>query len=98
MSTECAPGDCPHLYVLVVRGDRYKLRQPLAEPHGYISVHVDSKRFVAFLQAADGEVLESADIFTKVHPPHLTHTQTAHWDKTWAQKKSNTKLFVYCLL
>lgn len=72
---------CAYLYVLVFGGDRYKLRQPLAEPHGDISVHVDSKRLVAFLQATDGEVLERADIFTKVHLPHLTHAQTAYWNK-----------------
>ena len=99
MSTESIPVDLPHLYVLVVGGDRYKLRQPLAEPHGYISVHVDSKWLVAFLQATDGEVLQSADIFTIVHPPHLAYTQTAHWDKTWDREKrkssTKTKLFVH---
>ncbi len=79
----CIAADSPHLYVLVVGGNRDKLRQPLAEPHGDIPVHVDSERFVAFLQAADSEVLQSANVFTKVHSPHLTHTQTAHWDKTW---------------
>lgn len=72
-----------YLYVLVVGGDRYKLRQPLAEPHGHVAVHVDGERFVSFLQATDGEVLQGADVFTKVHPAHLNHAQTAHWDKTW---------------
>lgn len=72
-----------HLYVLVVGGNRHKLRQPLAEPHGHVTVHVHSKRFKAFLQATDGEVLEGADVLTKVHSGNLTNTQTAHWDKTW---------------
>lgn len=79
----CIAGGSPHLHVLVVGGDGNKLRQPLAEPHGDVPVHVDSKRFVAFLQAADGEVLQSADVFTEVHSARLTHTQTGHWDKTW---------------
>ncbi len=78
----CAAGDSSHLYVLVVGGRRHKLRQPLADPHGDVTVHVDSKWFIALLQAADGEILQSADVFTKVHPPYLTHTQTANWDKT----------------
>lgn len=72
-----------HLYVLVVGGNRHKLRQPLAEPHGHVTVHVHSKRFKAFLQATDGEVLQGADVLTKVHSGNLTNTQTAHWDETW---------------
>lgn len=90
----CSAGDSPHLYVLVVVGDRYKLRQPLAEPHGDVPVHVDSKRFVAFLQATDGEVLQSADVFTKVHSPHLTYTQTAHWNKTWTWTEETLSNFL----
>lgn len=67
-------GDLSHRYVLVVRGHSYKLRQSLAQPHGYIPVHVDSKWFVAFLQTADGEVLQGADILAKIHSSHLTHS------------------------
>lgn len=75
-----------HLYVLVVVGNRHKLRQPLAEPHGHVPVHVHGERFKAFLQATDGEVLEGADVLTEVHPGHLTNTQTANWDETWKQR------------
>lgn len=53
----CTTGVFPHLYVLVVGGDRYKLRQPLAEPHCDFPVHVDSEWLIAFLQATDGEEL-----------------------------------------
>ena len=75
--------------MLVVGGDRYKLRQPLAEPHCDVPVHVDGEWLIAFLQAADGEELQSADVFTKVHPPHLTHTQTTHWNKAWRWTEEN---------
>lgn len=71
----------------VVGGNRNKLRQPLAEPHGDVPVHVDSKRFVAFLQTADSEVLQGADVFAEVHSPHLTHTQTGYRDKTCRQRE-----------
>ena len=76
-----------HLDVFVVVRYGYELRQPLAEPHGQIPVHVDGKRFVALLQAADGEVLERAHILAKVHAAHLTHTQTAHWDEPWERQE-----------
>lgn len=46
---EMYPRSCPHLDVLVVEGYWYKLREPLAKPHGDIPVHVNSKRLVAFL-------------------------------------------------
>lgn len=72
-----------HLHVLVVGRHRNKLGQPLAEPHGDVAVHVDGEWFVALLQAADGEVLQSADVFTEVHAPQLTHAQTGHGDETW---------------
>lgn len=75
-------GDLSHRYVLVVGRHSYKLRQPLAEPHGYIPVHVDSKWFVAFLQTTDGEVLQGADVLAKIHSPLLTHSQTAYRNKT----------------
>lgn len=71
-----------YLYVLVIVRDRHKLRQPLAEPHGHIPVHIDSERFITLLEATDGEVFQDADVSAKVHPAHLTHPQTAHWDKT----------------
>lgn len=69
--------------MLVVGGNGHKLREPLAEPHGHIAVHVHSKRFKAFLQATDGEVLEGADVLTEVHSGNLTNAQTADWDETW---------------
>lgn len=90
-------GTSSHLYVLVVAWDGHKLWQSLAEPHGDIPVHVDGERLIALLQPADGEVLEGADIFAKVHPPHLTHTQTAYWDQTWRHqnRKSLISLHVH---
>lgn len=73
---------CKDLNVLVAWQYRDELRQPLAEPHGDVSVHVDGEWLVALLQAADGEELQSAHVLPKVHPAHLTHAQTAHRDKT----------------
>ncbi len=70
------------LHVLVVERDGDELRQAFADPHGQIAVHVDGEGFVALLQAADGEVLQSAHVLPKVHPAHLTHAQTADRDET----------------
>ena len=76
-----------HLDVFVVVWYGYELRQPRAEPHGQVPVHVDGKRFVALLQATYGEVFERAHVLSKVHAAHLTHTQTAHWDETWEREE-----------
>lgn len=70
---------------------RDELRKPLAEPHGDVSVHVDSKRLVALLQATDGEELQRAHVFSKVHPAYLTYAQTAYWDKTCLAPQSARK-------
>lgn len=55
-----------------------ELRQALAEPHGDISFHVDSKGFKALLQATDGKVTETADILAYVDPANLGQAKTAH--------------------
>lgn len=72
--------------MLVVWGYWHKLRQPFTKPYSDIAVHVDSKGFVAFLQTTYGEVFQGADMFTKVNPPSLAHTQTAHRDETFGKK------------
>lgn len=66
----------------VISGYRHKLRQTFTEPHGYVSLHIDSKRFKSFLQATDGKVAQAADILPKVNPPNLRQPQGAYWDKT----------------
>ena len=47
----------------VVLGHVEKGGQALAEPHGNLSVHVDSKGLKTFLETAHGVVLKSAGIF-----------------------------------
>lgn len=54
----------------------------LAEPHGDLPVHVDSKGLKAFLETTHGVVLESAGVLAQVHASDLRHTQTAHRDET----------------
>lgn len=71
-----------YLYVLMVCRNRHKLRQPFADPHRHITVHVDSKWFIALLKATDSEVLQRTHIFAKVQPCHLADSHTADWNKT----------------
>lgn len=66
---------------------RDKLGKALAEPHGNVSFHVDSKWFKAFLQATDGEVAKAADVLTEVDPAHLRQAQTAHRYEAWRYSK-----------
>lgn len=66
--------------------DRYKLGQAFAEPHGDISLHVDSEWFKPFLQAADCEVTQTAHILPKVDTTHLRLSKTAHRDEAWTEK------------
>lgn len=70
------------LYVLVVERGGDELRQPFADPHGQISVHVDGEGFIALLQAADCEVLQRAHVLPEVHTAHLTDAQTTDRDET----------------
>lgn len=60
-----------HLDMRMVGGDRDELRETLAEPHGYVSLHVDGEGFESFLQATDGEELQAANILAQVNPTHL---------------------------
>lgn len=55
----------------------------LAEPHGDISVHVDTEGLKAFLETTHGVVLKSAGVLAQVHMSDLRHAHTAHWDETW---------------
>lgn len=61
--------------------------EALAEPHGDLSVHVDSEGFEAFLETTHGVVLKSAGILAQVHASNLRHAQTAHRDETWRKVK-----------
>lgn len=56
--------------------------QAFAEPHGDLTVHVDSERLEALLQTTHGVVLESAGVLPKIHAPHLRKTQTTDGDET----------------
>lgn len=58
-----------------------ELRQALAEPHGDVPLHVDSKGLEALLQATDGEVAEAADVLSQIEAPNLGQAQTADWDE-----------------
>ena len=83
----------PHLDMLVVVRDGYELGQPLAQPHGDVSVHVDGEGLEALLQATDGEVLQGAYVLAKIHPAHLTNAQTAYRDEPF-QNKINLSILV----
>lgn len=72
---------CSYCDVVVVLRHIDKSRQTLAEPHGDLSVHVDSKGFKSFLKAAHGVVLEGASIFPQIHTTHLSQTETTHRNK-----------------
>lgn len=48
-----------------------ELGKALAEPHGNVSFHVDSKGFKSLLQATDGKVTKTADVLTQVDPADL---------------------------
>lgn len=71
-----------HLYVRVVLRYVEKSGEALAEPHGDLSVHVNSEGLKTFLETAHGVVLKGTGILAKVHPSNLGHTQAAHRDKT----------------
>lgn len=55
-----------------------ELGKALAEPHGNVSFHVNSKGFKSLLQATDGKVTKTADVLTQVDPADLGQAQTAH--------------------
>lgn len=54
-----------------------KCRKALAEPHCNISVHVDSERLKALLQATHGIKLEGTGICAEIHAANLRQTQRA---------------------
>lgn len=60
-----------------------ELGKTLAEPHGDVSFHVDSKGFESLLQATDGEESKTADVLTQVDPANLRQAQTAHRYEAW---------------
>lgn len=45
-----------YLNVVVLGGNRDKLRQALTEPHSDVSLHVDGEWLKALLEPTDGEV------------------------------------------
>lgn len=69
--------------MVVVLGDVDEGRQAFAEPHGDLSVHVDSEGFEALLQATRGVVLKAAGVLPQVHTANLRLGQTTHWDEAW---------------
>lgn len=52
-------------------------------PQGWVSGHVDSKWFIAFLQATHTKVLQRTRLATQVQPPHLVHPDTDHRQQAW---------------
>lgn len=60
-----------YLYVRMILWHVDKCREVLAEPHGNVSVHVDSKRLKALLEAAHGVKLEGTGICPKIHAANL---------------------------
>lgn len=73
-----APGHAQYLHMRMISRRSDKLRKALAEPHGNVSFHVDSKGFKALLEPTDGKVLKTADVLTQVDPADLRQAQTAH--------------------
>lgn len=55
-----------------------ELWKALAEPHGNVSFHVDSKGFKSLLQATDCKETKTADVLTQIDPADLGQAQTAH--------------------
>lgn len=66
--------------------------QALTEPHGYLSVGVDSKRLKTLLEATHGVVLKGARVFAQVHVANLRHAQAADGDKTWGRDSFSSSL------
>lgn len=64
-----------------------ELGKALAEPHGNVSFHVDSKGLKSLLQATDGKVTKTADVLTQVDPADLGQAQTAHRYEAWGCSK-----------
>lgn len=75
---------CFYLNMGVICWYRHKLGQAFAEPHGNISLHVDSKGLETFLQATDCEVTQAAHILPEVYTAHLGKSQTAYRDEAWS--------------
>lgn len=65
----------------MILGHVDKRRKAFAEPHGDLTVHVDSEGFESLLQATHCVVFKGAGVFTEVHPPDLRKSQTADWNK-----------------
>lgn len=55
--------------------------EALAEPHCNISVHVDSKRLKALLEATHGIKLKSTGVHPEIHATDLRQPQTADGHK-----------------
>ena len=72
-----------YLDVAVVGGDRFKLGQALAEPHGDVTLHVDGEGFESLLQTTDGKVAQAANVLAEVDAADLRQAQCAHRDEAW---------------
>lgn len=77
-----------------------ELWEALAEPHGNVSFHVDSKRFKPLLQATDGEVAKTADVLSQVDPADLGQAQTTNRYEAWKSLKCEcvSETCVYVLI
>lgn len=82
-----------YLDVRVVSRNGDELRQAFAEPHGDVSLHIDGEGLEAFLQAADSEIAQAADVLTQVNPSYLRQAQTTHGDETC---RNNTNTHCEC--
>lgn len=78
-------------YVVVVLWHIDKGGEAFAEPHGDLTVHVDSEGFEALLQATHGVVLKGTGVLPQVHTTHLGQAQTTHWDKTWGTERARER-------
>lgn len=65
----------------MILGHVDKCWEALAEPHGHVAVHVDSKRLKALLEAAHGIKLEGAGVHPEIHAADLRQAQRAYGHK-----------------
>ena len=70
-----------YLYLWMILGHVDKCWEALAEPHGHVAVHVDSKRLKALLEAAHGIKLEGAGVHPEIHAADLRQAQRAYGHK-----------------
>lgn len=65
----------------MILGHVDKCWEAFAEPHGHVTIHVDSKRLKALLEAAHGIKLEGAGVHPEIHAADLRQPQRADGHK-----------------